>query len=111
QGVSDLPAVYRESGGDSALLLSFDSLASLDPFSLQRRILDLAALRLGYDPESRIVLHAVGGSAEWGRARCERVREYLVRVWGLPAERVEIGGPLPAARLEEVFGKGKKEGK
>lgn len=111
QGASDLPAVYRENGGDSALPLSFDSLASLDPFSLQRRILDLAALRLGYDPESRIVLHPVGGSAEWGRARCERVREYLVRVWGLPEEQVAIGGPLPAAQLAEAFGKGKEERK
>lgn len=111
QGMSDLPAVYRENGGDSAPLPSFDSLASLDPFSLQRRILDLAALRLGYDPESRIVLHPVGGSPEWGGLRCERVREYLVRVWRLPEEQVAIGGPLPAARLAEAFGKGKEEGK
>lgn len=109
QGSSDLPPFYRRGGGDSALLPSFDSLASLDPFSLQRRILDLAALRLGYSPESGIVLHPAGGSSEWGRARCERVREYLVRVWRVPEEQVEIGDPLPAARLEEVFGKGKEE--
>lgn len=84
------------SGATPATLPTLDSLARLDPVSLQERLPDLIGLRLAERPAATVVLRPVtAADAEAAIGGMKRIRDYLRTVWGIDPERVGISDEPP----------------
>ena len=88
-----LPPRFIRLTPDGADRYSTDSLVRLAPAEMYRHALCLLGLRMRQNPEGKVVLSGSRSAEEpedLAMARAEKVREYLLEIWGIAGERVAV---------------------
>lgn len=113
RGTDSLAQRYRRLSPDEARSFDYASLAELDAAAMSHEAMNVIGSRASQNRLLRITIHGSAAGDEpagLAQARADRVKEYLVKTWGIPSGRITARtGPGPLPRSDETTDDGRDE--